>query len=145
MKPSYLNRYFTCKRQWANELVATFCPHQPFSSFFKRYLVQKGESKSSHHHCTPPHQKPNLSHCSRLPLGNNKTCFDWGWVGGVQIVLFFKLYPVWQQYICMILTIIWLAVCVKLQLKKGFYTPVWWLWWRQIIQWHYQRSQWSKP
>ena len=111
--------------------------------FFKHYLVQKGGSKSSHHHPTPP--KTTFEPLLQVPLGNNKTCFGWGWVEGGQIVLFFKLYPVWQQYICMISTNIWLIACVKLQLTKGFYTPVWWLWWRQITQWHYQRSQWSKP
>ena len=94
-------------------------------------------------HPTPP--KTKFEPLLQVPLENNKTCFGWGWVGGAQIVLFFKLYPIWQQHICMILTITWLIVCVKLQLNKGFYTPVWWRWWRQIIQWHYQRSQWSKP
>lgn len=121
-----------------------------FLKVFEPYLVQKGESKPSHHHGTPPHPTPPKNKSEPLlqvPLQTTKHVLVEGWVEGIQIVLFFKLYPVWQQHICMILTIIIirLIVCVKLQLKKRFCTPVWWLWWHQIIQWHYQRSQWSKP
>ena len=57
-------------RTWTDSLLASddgptnwlqhyFCLHQPFWSFFKHYLVQKGGSKSSHHHPTPPHPTKN--------------------------------------------------------------------------------------
>lgn len=73
-----------------------------FLKVFEPYLVQKGESKPSHHHGTPPHPtkkqmmlfvmvpEPLL----QVPLQTTKHVLVEGWVEGIQIVLFFKLYPV---------------------------------------------------
>ena len=73
--------------------------------FFKHYLVQKGGSKSSHHHPTPPHQKPHLSHCSRYLLEITKhVLVEGGWKGArlfcfSSFTLFDNSTSVWSRQI----------------------------------------------